>query len=276
MLYDPHTNFYNSQGLIDNSSLLYVGKHEYHYLHSRPQRLQTTIMDSSSEIENVTTQYDYDMFKLPLELREDIYKLVYLTAADKHEKIDLLTAAGPSKSLLLTCRDLNSDARAFQRAAYRRYWREGHFMIRLAAEFFNTYVGDVEQQKLYKIVDHLDEKDLAHVTMVFCSATDSKDSYDAHKCTFWTATFEGNHWHKKGYECPVMAEPLVEGDEIFYNGSRMRRFNVWKKYTGFMGNQLLHGMYGGAEEFLARADVTLDPMKVQITRACRELVYGYY
>ena len=62
------------------------------------------------------------------ELRNQIMELAFTTDVDEGEKVQLCNAAGPSKALLLTCRQANREGSGFYKRAYHRYWTEGSFV----------------------------------------------------------------------------------------------------------------------------------------------------
>lgn len=67
------------------------------------------------------------LLKLPPELRDRIYDLVFTT--DTTSKIDLLTASPPSKSFILTCHQVNVEASAIYKAAYQTFWTTTRFIV---------------------------------------------------------------------------------------------------------------------------------------------------
>ncbi|KAK4616171.1 hypothetical protein CLAFUW4_09742 [Fulvia fulva] len=70
------------------------------------------------------------LLALPAELRNEIFELAFTT--DNHEdSIDLCRAIHPSKSLLLTCHQVHAEALQIYQDAYRKYWSENTFTIKL-------------------------------------------------------------------------------------------------------------------------------------------------
>ena len=65
--------------------------------------------------------------KIPPEVRNIIYELAFTTDADTQAEIDLFCAAGPSRSLLLTCRRVHDEAAALHKHLHRRYWTTTSF-----------------------------------------------------------------------------------------------------------------------------------------------------
>lgn len=85
---------------------------------------------------------------LPAELRNEIYELSFATQNksetadtidllkelpyqedDMEESVDLIYADPPSKSLVMTCRQINNEARLMYREAYQKYYTEQKFCI---------------------------------------------------------------------------------------------------------------------------------------------------
>lgn len=62
---------------------------------------------------------------LPAELRNDIYELAL--SPNETEGVELQEASPPSKSLLLSCRQIYDEAASLQRQAYRQYWETTMF-----------------------------------------------------------------------------------------------------------------------------------------------------
>lgn len=62
--------------------------------------------------------------RMPPEIRNHIYELAFEPDADT---VDLLHAQPPTKDLLLSCRQINSEAREIYREAYRGYWTQTKF-----------------------------------------------------------------------------------------------------------------------------------------------------
>lgn len=68
---------------------------------------------------------------LPAELHNTIYELVFTPAHDANTLIDIRTAEPPSKALLLSCRQLNTEAHGLHLQAYRTYWTTTSFTLDL-------------------------------------------------------------------------------------------------------------------------------------------------
>lgn len=65
------------------------------------------------------------LFKLPPELRNYIYELIFATP----DTIDFVDACSPPKDLVLTCRRLHTEMTGLYKEAYRAYWSETTFEI---------------------------------------------------------------------------------------------------------------------------------------------------
>lgn len=53
-----------------------------------------------------------------------IYELAFAPEHEPGDEVDLFTGKAPSKSLLLTCQRINSEAHGIYTSAYRRFWTE--------------------------------------------------------------------------------------------------------------------------------------------------------
>ncbi|KAK5121357.1 hypothetical protein LTR85_005523 [Meristemomyces frigidus] len=69
------------------------------------------------------------LLKLPPELRNRIYELVSTPEHDNGVGFALATATGPSKALLLSCRQVYSEACIIHKLAFRRYWQTSTFVL---------------------------------------------------------------------------------------------------------------------------------------------------
>ncbi|KAK3642668.1 hypothetical protein LTR56_010716 [Elasticomyces elasticus] len=68
------------------------------------------------------------LLALPAEMRNEIMELAF---THNQTPVDLLTATPPSKSILLTCRPIYEEAKGLHKEAYRRFWTESTFRIRM-------------------------------------------------------------------------------------------------------------------------------------------------
>ena len=93
------------------------------------------------------------LLKLPPELRNRIYELAFI--ADTCDKIDLLNANTPSNALLITCREIYSEARSMYKYAYRSLWT------------LSAFFADVREGTLARVsiaTAKLNEIDMEHIT----------------------------------------------------------------------------------------------------------------
>ncbi|KAK4496212.1 hypothetical protein PRZ48_012192 [Zasmidium cellare] len=67
--------------------------------------------------------------KLPVELRDEIYKLTFTPDHDEGKEVSLVDAAPPSKAVLMTCKQAHAEAAKLYKAMYQDYWRKTTFQI---------------------------------------------------------------------------------------------------------------------------------------------------
>lgn len=67
---------------------------------------------------------------LPAEIRIEIYELVFTT--NDTADVDLMEAIAPNKALLLTCRQIEGEAKLIYRKAYRDFWRTSKFFLNVS------------------------------------------------------------------------------------------------------------------------------------------------
>lgn len=79
---------------------------------------------SASDPSSDSSSTSCRLLALPPDLRNYIYELAFSPASTP---ADLLTCAGPSESLLLTCRQIAHEAKALHKTAYHRFWTETKF-----------------------------------------------------------------------------------------------------------------------------------------------------
>lgn len=103
--------------------------------------------------------------KLSPELRNTIYDLSFTTDADSQAEINLFRAVGPSKSLILTCRQVHNEAAGLHKLAYRRYWTTGKFTANLTLD--NTLHVPDGVAKLRNALAAVREVDLLRVRSLF-------------------------------------------------------------------------------------------------------------
>jgi len=90
---------------------------------------------------------------LPPELRNNIYELAF--SSDHYIEAILLEDEPPSKSLLLTCREIYNEARIMHRKAYRDFWTASEFIID------DFYAVPLEAAKVMAMIK---PQDLTHMT----------------------------------------------------------------------------------------------------------------
>ncbi|KAK0932970.1 hypothetical protein LTR48_001761 [Friedmanniomyces endolithicus] len=78
-------------------------------------------------------------FRLAAELRNYIYELAFNEYSEV--SIALLSAAPPSKAMVLTCRQAYNEAAAIYRVAYRLFWTTNHFELKVN---YNTRLGETQ------------------------------------------------------------------------------------------------------------------------------------
>ncbi|KAK4950985.1 hypothetical protein LTR10_010978 [Elasticomyces elasticus] len=83
-------------------------------------------------------QKESKLLALPAEMRNEIMELAF---THNQTPVDLLTATPPSKSILLTCRTIYDEARGLHKEAYRRFWTESTFRIRMNVAKSECVVG---------------------------------------------------------------------------------------------------------------------------------------
>lgn len=69
--------------------------------------------------------------ELSAEMRNHIYELAFTPDTDSAQQIAIEATSPPSKALLLTCKQINSEARGLYKSAYRSYWTDVHFTLDL-------------------------------------------------------------------------------------------------------------------------------------------------
>ncbi|KAK5719214.1 hypothetical protein LTR15_007737 [Elasticomyces elasticus] len=67
-----------------------------------------------------------NLLTIPAELRKDICELVF---KHSYSVVNLLEASPPSKSLLLTCKEIYYGTRQAYKTAYQSYWRDTQFTL---------------------------------------------------------------------------------------------------------------------------------------------------
>lgn len=96
-----------------------------------------------------------NFFKLPGELRNQIYELVISTHIQhSDEEVDLLRATPPSQDFLLSCQRTYTEARHMYPDSARHYWRSAHFTLTIDREI--TYERMSSKLRLPHIRRQLD------------------------------------------------------------------------------------------------------------------------
>lgn len=94
------------------------------------------------------------LLSLPPELRNEIYELAFTTSVG--EKVNLFAHKPPTKSLLLTCREVYNEAGGLYKEAYRTFWRSSNFIVE-GETTTSLEVGPTAYQELR-------EEDVEHIT----------------------------------------------------------------------------------------------------------------
>ncbi|KAK3623563.1 hypothetical protein LTR56_021526 [Elasticomyces elasticus] len=76
---------------------------------------------------HVATSQTSTLLTIPPEMRNVIYELVF--SVDRRGLVDLIDSAPPSKSILLTCREIYTEAAKMHKHAYQDYWRSTPFSL---------------------------------------------------------------------------------------------------------------------------------------------------
>ena len=90
--------------------------------------MSLTISYNRPPTESASATSSCRLLELPAELRNQIYELAFTTDQDSEGKVDLFAGKAPTKSLLLTCRQIHSEAHGIYNTAYRRFWKESDFV----------------------------------------------------------------------------------------------------------------------------------------------------
>lgn len=107
--------------------------------------------------------------KLPGEMRNKIWELSF---TNNHRVADFQNPSPPTKSLLLTCKKINSEARGLYQDAYRAYWTTSPFQITIASREYNqtgrfrATLDDCPEYRTLKLY----RRDISDLTVVlFCT-----------------------------------------------------------------------------------------------------------
>lgn len=180
----------------------------------RPQSVQTSTIGSTtslrpcdynaspttnmaqSQLSSPSRQPCHLQEKLPAELRNEIYELLFNTSCSETsldndaETVDLFHATPPSKALTLTCRQFQAEARDMYRMAYRSYWKSTSFTVN---------VDTMTHESIAK----LRKEDLQHITKLKTTrTTPHRTSHIAEMITpdgIWHDTHISHTWDHDEY-----------------------------------------------------------------------------
>ncbi|KAK5121143.1 hypothetical protein LTR85_005627 [Meristemomyces frigidus] len=99
--------------------------------HLRPSTARSSIRTPQTpDLMTTSTQpaTTCHLFKLPPEICNEIYSLVFTTAAGT-EDVVYFTAEPPSKAIILTCKQAYREANEMYQHSYRRFWRDSTFKV---------------------------------------------------------------------------------------------------------------------------------------------------
>ncbi|GIZ42830.1 hypothetical protein CKM354_000608400 [Cercospora kikuchii] len=82
--------------------------------------------------------------KLPGEMRNKIWELSFTNI---EQVVDLECPSPPTKSLLLTCKKINSEARGLYQDAYRAYWTTSPFQITITSQEYNEKYNETRRRR---------------------------------------------------------------------------------------------------------------------------------
>ncbi|KAF7194884.1 hypothetical protein HII31_00879 [Pseudocercospora fuligena] len=73
----------------------------------------------------------YFLDKIPAELRNRIYELAFAPGDEENDagEVSLCKAKSPAKDLIMTCRQVHSEAGKMYKAEYQGYWRNTRFFV---------------------------------------------------------------------------------------------------------------------------------------------------
>ena len=103
--------------------------------------------------------------KLPAELRNQIYELVFSPNHRKDDSVELRDATPPEGSLTRSCRQIYREASAMYRRAYRDYWTTTPFKMEHTTEELKTIREKLEAiAAVSGTLSHLKYRDLQQVS----------------------------------------------------------------------------------------------------------------
>jgi hypothetical protein len=106
------------------------------------------------------------LLALPAELRNTIYEFTF-APSDKGSDQDFFHPSPPTKSLILTCRQIHNAAVSLYCKAYRAYWNDSNFVIKMA-DFDTTFAH----------ITTSDPSALAHITHLRIDKLSQRLEYD--------------------------------------------------------------------------------------------------
>ncbi|KAK5121165.1 hypothetical protein LTR85_005649 [Meristemomyces frigidus] len=124
--------------------------------------------------------------KLPPELRNRIYELAFTTEAEEGTNINLLDAAGPTKALLLTCRQIHSEAVGFHKQAYRRYWTTSKFTL--------STLNFSPRAELVSALNKLSHVDVEQIKHLLVTIENKRRDAAPSSSASWSCTYDGIGW----------------------------------------------------------------------------------
>ncbi|EME77951.1 uncharacterized protein MYCFIDRAFT_79195 [Pseudocercospora fijiensis CIRAD86] len=124
---------------------------------------------------------------LPAELRNEIYELVFNPNLQK-SRINLFKANPPEKSLLLSCKQIYSEAKVMHRDAHRKYWKKNDFFIdSVGAAAYNVELT------------HIHARDVDQITKLHVIQDEAGYVGEAEVRTI-SYTLDGQHWNVRHHD----------------------------------------------------------------------------
>lgn len=121
-------------------------------------------------------------FSLPAELRNCIWELAFTSPSS----VDFLNTGPPSKSLLLTCRQVHSEAKGLYNAGFRAYWSTTLFTIDVFDELpdattldhtddLRKDLNEAKKAQVYAKIEGVRDEDVAHISHVLIPSIHESD-----------------------------------------------------------------------------------------------------
>lgn len=143
------------------------------------------------------------LLELPAELRISIYELAFTHETGDREDIDLFEATGPSKSLIMTCRQIHTEAASLYVEAYRRYWAIGKFVHHVP-----DWQAWDQRKSLVKALDDRNTTQIQHLTVSLSQRR------------LATFVYDGIGW----------ARTRTDGSQEWFLRSPSERYEAWTFY----------------------------------------------